>query len=215
MRRDEATINRDQIVLAALEIVDEGGNGELSMRAVAARVDRHVSSLYNHVANRAELVELLSAHIVNGIDVSDFEVSSWDVAIAEWSRSYVAAFLAHPNMVQILATAPVRDAPTLLMYESIMRSLVSQGWPLREAVYAIRMVEAHAWGSVFDIVAPDPDFALYESDPNLTMVSQMLASGSAHDYGARASYEAGLVILVEGLRTRHAAVAVRASSPRG
>ena len=205
MRRDDEPINRDQIVQAALEIVDEGGNGDLSMRAVAKRVDRHVSSLYNHVTNRAELVELLSAHIVKGIDVSGFAALPWPQALAQWSKSYVTEFVAHPNLVQILATSPVRDLPTLIMYETMMTSLSAQGWSVREAVLVIRTVEAHAWGSVFDIVAPQPDIAVYESTPGYDAIQALVTTEPA-EYGAWASFEAGLQALIDGLEIRHDAL---------
>ncbi len=44
------TVNREQIITAALAIVDEQGSDALTMRTLASRVHRQVSSLYNHVA---------------------------------------------------------------------------------------------------------------------------------------------------------------------
>ena len=209
MRRDDEPINREQIVRAALEIVDGGGDGALSMRAVASKVDRHVSSLYNHVRNRAELVDLLSADIVRSIRVDCFATLDWPAALSSWSRSYVEAFVAHPNMVQILAVAPVRDLPTLVMYETILQSLTRQGWPLRDAVHAIRTVEAHAWGSVFDLVSAEPDLSSYEAEPGLEMVRTALSSLAPAEYGGWASYEAGLDALIAGLESRHGALLPR------
>ncbi|MBR7503249.1 TetR family transcriptional regulator, partial [Mycobacterium tuberculosis] len=77
-------LNRDRLVSAALDLVDVEGAEALSMRVLADRVDRQVSSLYNHVSGRDDLIEAMRARIVTGIDVSAFAESSglaWDEAI--------------------------------------------------------------------------------------------------------------------------------------
>ena len=81
-----ATINREQLVTAALAIIDEQGSDALTMRTLAARVDRQVSSLYNHVGSRDELIEHVRARIVAGIDASAFADEPWDVALDAWAR---------------------------------------------------------------------------------------------------------------------------------
>src|SRR5690625_5465749 len=65
-------LNRERLVDAAIDLVDDEGAEALSMRTLAARVDRQVSSLYNHVSGRAELIEHMRARIVAKIDVGRF-----------------------------------------------------------------------------------------------------------------------------------------------
>jgi len=204
--RSESPINRGQIVDAALAIVDEEGSHALSMRTVAKRVDRHVSSLYNHVTNRSELIELLSAHVVRDIDTSMFASEPWNEALKLWSRSYVSVHVKHPNLIRVLAVSPVRDLPSLQMYELILRALVSQGWPLREAIYVLRSVEAHAWGAVFDIVASS-DFTLRSTLPDeLSLVRAALDPDEAALNGGAAAFEVGLDALIVGFQERHVMV---------
>ena len=68
-------VNREQLVAAALDLIDEEGGEALSMRALAKRVDRQVSSLYNHVASRGDLIEAVRARIVADIDTTAFRAS--------------------------------------------------------------------------------------------------------------------------------------------
>src|SRR5690349_7546776 len=63
-----ARLTRHRLVTVALELVDEEGGEALSMRALATRVDRQVSSLYNHVASRDDLIEAIRARVVAEID---------------------------------------------------------------------------------------------------------------------------------------------------
>lgn len=203
-REDATPINRDQLVAAALALVDEEGGDALSMRAVAKRVDRQVSSLYNHVASRGELIELVRAHIVAGIDVSAFGREAWDVALESWAKSYLTAFAAHPNLIRLLATTPIRDVSTFAMYDAVVSSLVSSGWPIRDAVAVMRTVEAHVLGSALDIVAPSDMLAQGAVPPELATIRAALDPEHAESYGADPAFRLGLEALLTGLRVRRA-----------
>jgi len=201
--RTERPINRQQVIDAALAIVDEHGSDALTMRAVGKRVDRHVSSLYNHVANRSELVELLSAHVAQSIDVSSFGVETWDVALTRWAVSYVDAFLDHPNLVTILAFSPVRDLPTLENYERIFGSLVAEGWHVLDATVVVRTVEAFTWGSILDLTASPVQLEPADIPEDLPVMRTILESANEDRVSGQAAFEIGLSALMDGLRARH------------
>lgn len=196
------TIDAEQLVVAALELMERGGSDALSMRALAKRVNRQVSSLYNHVGSRDELIELVRARIVGGIDTSAFETEPWDTALEAWARSYLAAFAAHPHLIRLLATTPIRDISTFEMYNVVIESLVSHGWPIRDAVAVMRTVEAHVLGTALDIVAPS-DMLSQESVPEeLATVRAALAPEHAVTMSAEAAFELGFEALMVGLRAR-------------
>jgi AcrR family transcriptional regulator len=52
-------LHRDGIVAAAVELADQEGVGALTMRNLASRLGYEVMSLYNHVANKDELLALM------------------------------------------------------------------------------------------------------------------------------------------------------------
>ena len=210
-----ATINREQVVMAALALIDEEGGESLSMRAVAARVDRRVSSLYNHVASRGELIELIRARIVAAIDTSPFEASPWDAALESWARSYLEAFAAHPNVIRLLATTPIGDVSTFEMYDEVIGSLVTGGWPLRDAVAVMRTVEAHVLGSALDMVAPSDMLAQSSVPSGLRMVHAALDAEYADSSSAAAAFELGLEALLAGLRARHSRLVGSAGAGNG
>jgi len=203
-----ATVNRDQLVQVALDLVDDAGADALSMRAVAARVDRQVSSLYNHVASRGELIELVRARIVAGIDTSAFDSEPWDSALAAWARSYLRAFAAHPNLIRLLATTPIRDVSTFEMYDIVIGALVDSGWPIQDAVAVMRTVEAHVLGSALDIVAPSDMLAQSSVPERLRNVHAALDPRHEESASAASAFQLGLDALIDGLRTK------RAGNPR-
>ncbi|MGO2860136.1 MAG: TetR/AcrR family transcriptional regulator [Brevibacterium sp.] len=209
-------LNRERLVAAAFDLVDEEGAEALSMRTLAARVDRQVSSLYNHVAGRGELIEAMRARIVEGIDIVPFvdadgdaaggtgggEASSWDIALERWARSYLRAFAAHPNLIRLLATTSIRDRSTYAMYDSIVAGLERGGWPEGQVIAVIRTVEAHVLGSALDIVAPGDMLDQTSVDPHFSHVRSALDPRNATAYGATAAFELGLTALIDGLRLR-------------
>jgi AcrR family transcriptional regulator len=58
-RRARAPLSQTSIVEAAIAVADAEGIGALSMRRLARRLGYEVMSLYNHVANKDELLSLM------------------------------------------------------------------------------------------------------------------------------------------------------------
>lgn len=198
-------LNRQRLVQAALDLVDEEGAEALSMRTLAARVDRQVSSLYNHVSGRGELIELLRARIVEDIDVSPFLPGSdqhWDAALQSWARSYLRSFAAHPNLIRLLATTSIRDISTYRMYDVVVAGLVRGGWAEDEVVALMRMVEAFVLGAALDIVAPADLLDQESVDPTFGSIRAALDPRHADRFGAEAAFDLGLSSLIDGLRLR-------------
>lgn len=196
-------LTREQLISAALDLVDKNGADALSMRSLAARVDRQVSSLYNHVQSRADLIEAIRARIVAGIDMSFFADAPWDAAMTSWAESYLTAFAAHPNLIPLLATTPIRDASTLRMYEIVVGALRRARWPVRDAVAVMRTVEAHVLGSALDIVAPDDLLAQSSIPVELLALRAALDPALGDSAGAERAFRLGLAALLQGLRDAH------------
>jgi TetR/AcrR family tetracycline transcriptional repressor len=62
---EQKGLTRERLVVAALELIDEEGLEGLSMRALADRLQVRAASLYWHVRDRHELLELLADAILD------------------------------------------------------------------------------------------------------------------------------------------------------
>jgi len=60
-------LTRDRLVEAALGLINEEGLDGLSMRALAERLEVKAASLYWHVRDRGELLELLAESILETV----------------------------------------------------------------------------------------------------------------------------------------------------
>ncbi|MDR2256535.1 MAG: TetR/AcrR family transcriptional regulator C-terminal domain-containing protein [Arthrobacter sp.] len=200
-------LTRDRLLAAALSLVDEEGAEALTMRSLASRVDRQVSSLYNHVSGRTELVELMRSKVVERIDVGPFARLPWDLALGEWARSYLMAFAQHPHLIRLLATTPIRDESTLAMYNEVVRALTGAGWAAGESIAVLRTVEAHVLGSALDIVAPGNMLDAAAVPEGLKELRAALAIEHHSAGAAEAAFDLGLEALIVGLRARNGAPA--------
>src|SRR5687768_5453566 len=73
-------LSRERVLHAAVALADEGGIQALSMRKVAQELGVEAMSLYNHVANKddmlAGIVELVAGEIELAKDESDWKAAT-------------------------------------------------------------------------------------------------------------------------------------------
>ena len=88
-------LNRERIIGAAIDIADRDGVDRLSMRKLAATLGYEAMSLYNHVANKQELLEAMLDGIFGELDPPD-PSGGWKVAIRRRAIETHAMLLRHP-----------------------------------------------------------------------------------------------------------------------
>ena len=87
-------LSRERILAAALELVDEQGIEALSMRKLGQSLGYEAMSLYNHVANKGELVAAMVDGVVERFELPDDE-PAWDRAIRRCAISAHDLLLEH------------------------------------------------------------------------------------------------------------------------
>ncbi|WP_067451368.1 TetR/AcrR family transcriptional regulator [Actinomadura macra] len=106
-RRDQPTLTRDQIVDAALELLDAEGLDGLSMRRLGTRLNSGATSVYWHVANKDELLELALDRVMAEVEVPDPADGGWRAAATGYARSYRAMIHRHPWTVTLFGSRPM------------------------------------------------------------------------------------------------------------
>lgn len=100
-------LTRDAIVTAALDIVDQYGLADMTMRRVASRLGVAPGALYWHVANKQELIAAVASVILEPVMGASIRAPH---AIAEALHS---ALLSHRDGAEIVATALAQPGTTL------------------------------------------------------------------------------------------------------
>ncbi|MEU4980576.1 TetR family transcriptional regulator ActII [Streptomyces sp. NPDC021969] len=94
-------LTQDRIVVTALGILDAEGLDALSMRRLAQELKTGHASLYAHVGNRDELLDLVFDMVLTEVDVPEPEPGRWAEQVKEMCRSLRRMFLAHRDLARI------------------------------------------------------------------------------------------------------------------
>ncbi|MFG3342382.1 TetR/AcrR family transcriptional regulator [Glycomyces sp. NPDC048151] len=142
-------LSRERIVAAALELLDAEGLAALSMRSLGKRLDAGATSLYRHVANKDELVELVVDEVYAEVDVRD-PSGRWREDAAEAAGSLRAMALRHPWVAGVLGQVGLSYlGPNLARASSRMTDLLTAaGFDAGEADRAMSAIVAFVVGTV-------------------------------------------------------------------
>jgi TetR/AcrR family tetracycline transcriptional repressor len=138
-RRERAArtpLTREAIVDAALRILERRGVEGLSMRRVAEELGTGVASLYWHVGNKEELINLLIDRVASEIEVPPPDPSRWQEQLKEWMLQAWEVFQRYPGVAALtLGRVPV--GPNLVRWTEWMLALLrGAGVPDRIAAFA-------------------------------------------------------------------------------
>jgi AcrR family transcriptional regulator len=146
-RREHPALSRQQIVAEAVRLLDAEGIDALSMRNLGTRLGAGATSLYRHVANKDELVELAVDEVFGELrapDLSDPE--RWREATTACAQGMRAVILRHPWIASMLG-AMANYGPNLMrMSEDLLGTLEAAGFSLAEANSAMNAVFAYVIG---------------------------------------------------------------------
>src|SRR3954469_10834988 len=84
-------LSRERVLEAAIRLADEGGIESLSMRKLARALGVEAMSLYNHVANKGDLVDAITDLVVSEIELPQV-TEEWDVAVRACAISAYETF---------------------------------------------------------------------------------------------------------------------------
>jgi AcrR family transcriptional regulator len=88
-------LTKERVLRAAVRLADEGGIESLSMRKLGQELGVEAMSLYNHVANKDEVLDGIVEVVVNEID-SPPDGADWKTTLRQNAISTHEALMRHP-----------------------------------------------------------------------------------------------------------------------
>lgn len=204
-RPPRAILSRDLIARTALALVDRHGAEGASMRGVALKLGVNPTSLYNHVADRAAMIEDVRALVSARIDSAPLRELPWEDGLVAWARSYRLAFAEHHRAVPLLMTTRASTPVLLAEYEDFSVAAEAVGWASRDVLPLLTAFESFILGSVLDMSGPSVVFdpaGQEEAFPRLAAAYQTVQDEDADDPIATRAFEMGLAMLVASARPR-------------
>jgi AcrR family transcriptional regulator len=140
-----ASLSREAVLRAAVELADERGIEMLSMRKLAETLDVEAMSLYNHVANKDDLLDGMVDAVIAEVDLPD-AATPWMAAMRRRAISAHAMLLRHP-WASILVVSRINVGPAMLRYlDATIGSLRAAGFSYAMADHAISVLDSHIYG---------------------------------------------------------------------
>ncbi|MEV0415498.1 TetR/AcrR family transcriptional regulator [Streptomyces sp. NPDC050448] len=149
-RKEQPALSREQIVAAAVRLLDEEGIEALSMRKLGTGMGAAATSLYRHVANKDELIELVVDEVYGELTVPRAEdPAGWRAAVADSAHSLRAMALRHPWVSSVLGQVGLAYlGPNLMdMSERLLALFQLAGFPAGEAELAMKAVISYVVGA--------------------------------------------------------------------
>ena len=138
-------LTRDLILNTAIRLADGHGLAELSMRKLAQMIGVEAMSLYNHVANKKDvlsgMVDLVVAEIMLPAIGSD-----WRAAMRARAVSAHGVLLKHP-WAALLIVSRINVGPAMLSYiDATLGCLRQAGFSDQQADHAWNAIDSHIYG---------------------------------------------------------------------
>jgi AcrR family transcriptional regulator len=137
-------LHRDAIVASAVALADEEGVGALSMRNLARRLGYEAMSLYNHVANKDELLALMVDAAAGEIEGPSPELAPLE-SVRAMAISTHDVLVSHPWAAELWQQHLPGPARTQLM-EDLLRLFDESGLAPDLAHHGFHAVTNHVVG---------------------------------------------------------------------
>jgi AcrR family transcriptional regulator len=186
----------DLIASAAMDLVNTTGG--FTIPELARRLKVSPSSLYNHVAGREQIVELLRELAMSEVVLpADDADRPWTETVAEMMRSYRHSYARYPRLIPLLTTHAVHSSQAYTMYNTLAATLNRAGFSDADILRVITLMDCFVLGSALDLAAPvEPWESGAEVGPELAAA---LATGGPMPARADDAFEFGLDVVLRGL----------------
>ena len=210
---DRPPVTRDRILDAALALADEGGLDALTMRRIGKALDVEGMALYNHVANKDDILDGIVERVLSEIPVPSVEGDWKD----EMRRRAIAArrvFLRHPWAIGLIEARYAGSSPVRLGYfDAVLGTLRAAGFTPTLSMRAFSLIDSFMYGFILqelslpfddseslDEVGEDLLRQMADAYPHLTEATvQAMADG--WDYSEQFGFGLDLILdALAGLR---------------
>ena len=118
MKKTHTPLTRERILAAALHLVDAQGLRRLTMRRLGDALEVEAMAIYHHFPlGKEALLDGLVEHL-SAVPVTAAPETDWQERLRTWARAYRDRVAAHPGLLPLLVSRPVRTPATLAATEA-------------------------------------------------------------------------------------------------
>ncbi len=218
-----APLNRERVLVAAVDLADESGIGAVTMRRLGQSLGVEAMSLYNHVANKDDLMVGMIDRVMAEIaaqasdTIPPASADDWKRAVRELIMGARSVMLRHPWAPAVFETRTEMIPSVLAYHDELLGFMRAGGFSWDLAHHAMHTLGSRALGFTQELFAPGDD----DEDPSPLRIEQLMVAFPniggmlaeiSHDPGEESlgwcddqtEFIFGLDLLLDGLdRLRH------------
>ncbi|MFD5174912.1 TetR/AcrR family transcriptional regulator C-terminal domain-containing protein [Nocardia sp. NPDC058379] len=201
-------LTRERVLRAAIGLADQEGLDALSMRKLAKAVGVEAMSLYNHVANKEDLLDGIVDLVVAEIYVPRAD-GDWRAELRQRATSAHEVLLRHRWATGLLGSR-VNVGPAMLRYiDATLACLITAGFSYEQADRAWNALDSHIYGFTLQAINFPLDPSEYasaaqrflpliptETHPYMHALTALVIDGA---HSGIADFTFGLDLLLGGL----------------
>jgi AcrR family transcriptional regulator len=208
--RPRSPLSRERVLRVALARADESGIASLSMRKLGEALGVEAMSLYNHVANKDDLLDGLVDLVYAEIALPS-GAQGWKPAMRTRAVSARHALSRHRWAVGLMASRTAPGPATLRHHDAVIASLREAGFSIELTAHAFSVLDGYICGFVLQEAGLPVDSAEQTAEvaqamlarisreeyPHLTELTVEHILKPGYDYGDEFAF--GLDLILEGL----------------
>lgn len=205
------TLTRQRVLHAAVELADAGGLETLSMRKLGEAVGVEAMSLYNHVANKEDLLDGMVDLVFGEVELPT-PGDDWRQAMRQRAISMRLVLSRHRWAIGLMESRSTPGPATLRHHDAVLGCLRHGGFSLTLTAHAVSVLDSYIYGfalqeKTLPFDTPQETAELAESImsgfgdgeyPHLTEIATAHVMRPGYAYGDE--FEFGLDLILDGLR---------------
>lgn len=197
-------LTREQVLAAAVAIVDAEGLEALSMRRLGQALGVEAMSLYRHVRDKEDLLDGIHGAILAEMRPAP-RSGGWRARLGAMARAFRAVLRAHPRALPLFATRPAVAPTSLAHFDQALGVLEEAGLSAADRLRCVHALLCYVVGSALWQFGDAGDGAPrvdYGALPPQALPHLAAAAPALESWDLDAEFDFGLEAFVRGLEER-------------
>jgi AcrR family transcriptional regulator len=205
-----ARLTRERVLAAAVAFADERGIESLTMRKLGEALGVEAMSLYNHVANKDQLLDGMVDIVFSEVGLPSSD-DDWKSAMRRRAVSARQVLAHHRWAIGLMESRTSPGPATLRHHDAVIGCLRGAGFSVAMAAHAFSLLDSYVYGFAlqeatlpFDTAEQTAELAEMilsslqpDEYPHLTELAVEHVLKPGYDYGNE--FEFGLDLILDGL----------------
>jgi AcrR family transcriptional regulator len=138
-------LSRERILCAAIDLADQAGIDTLTMRKLGQALGVEAMSLYNHIANKEDLLDGMVDVVFREIGLPP-SGADWKSAMRQRAIKVREVLARHPWAIGLLESRSRPGPATLRHHDAVIGCLRTAGFSITMAAHAYSLLDSYIYG---------------------------------------------------------------------